>query len=108
MFVAICTLAGVLVTSVASIACAAISHRSHRSVKEINDAVNHRHEKKGPDAPKLYDLIWENHEKSNELIEWKRGYDDGPLGTGGQVDRFVEKTNRRLDRLEQQSDECDC
>jgi len=97
-----------------------LSYLTHRHTREINDAVNHRHER-GPDALKLYDLALDNHattrvleqqnkalaKQGNELIEWKRSYENGPLDTGSKVGEFVElvedhmtETKERLDRLE--------
>lgn len=76
---------------------------SKRVLNEVNDAVNHRHEKRGDGAPKMYDLLWETHEKSNELIEWKRTYDGGPLSTGLKVVEFVDTVFDRLDALEEKT-----
>lgn len=45
-----------------------------RKVDEINDAVNHRHER-GDGALKLYDLVYENHKKTDELVEWNKRQD---------------------------------
>ena len=73
---------------------------SRRVLNEVNDAVNHRHEKRGGAAPKMYDLLWETHEKSNELIEWKRTYDEGPLSTGTKVVEFVGDVQDRLGNIE--------
>lgn len=86
-----------------------IALRAKKAAEEANDAVNHRHKKvaaKGVEvsevAPplKLYDLAWENHQKVDELIQWKRGYDGGPLDSGTKVEEFVEKTNSRLQAVE--------
>ena len=84
---------GVVVTAL-------LSYLTHRHTREINDAVNHRHEKRGADAPKLYDMMWENHQKADELIQWKRSYDGGPLDHGCKVVEFVEETEHRLDAAE--------
>jgi hypothetical protein len=75
---------------------ALFGYLNHKHAKEINDAVNHRHDKAGPGAPKLYDLAWENHKKADELIQWKRGYDSGPLATGDRVVSFVSSTSDKL------------
>lgn len=67
---------------------------------ETNDAVNMQHERKDADGnvpPKIFDLVWENHKKTDELIGWKRGYDEGPLDNGHKVREFVDDTNKRLD-----------
>ena len=74
--------------------------------RQVNDAVNHRHEKRGEGALKLYDLVWENHEKSDELIQWKRGYEGGPMDNGRKVVQIVEETNQRLKELETQCYDC--
>jgi len=93
---------------------ALFSYLGPRQSRQINDAVNHRHER-SPDALKLYDLALENHSstnrlqhQANELIEWKRSYEGGPLDTGSKVGNFVEiveehmdETKERLDKLEE-------
>jgi hypothetical protein len=93
-------LVGVIITAVFSYANSITAKDSRRIIEEINDAVNHRHDKKGPDAPKLYDLIWENHKKSDELIQWKRSYDDGPMEDGTKATVFFIETQNRLDKIE--------
>lgn len=93
-------LIGVVFTAIISMMNGAASKKLKKIMNEINDAVNHRHDKKGPDAPKLYDLIWENHEKADELIQWKRSYDGGPLDNGIKVMEFFEETNSRLNTIE--------
>lgn len=79
---------------------AMFSYLTHRHAREINDAVNHKHDKAGPGAAKLYDLMWENHQKADELIQWKRSYDGGPLDHGAKVVEFVETTTDRLKAIE--------
>lgn len=79
---------------------AMFGYLNHRHAREINDAVNHRHDKVGPGAPKLYDLMWENHQKADELIQWKRSYDGGPLDHGAKAVEFVVTTTERLESIE--------
>ena len=79
---------------------AVFSYLCHKHAREINDSVNHKHEKAGPGALKLYDLVWHNFQTAQELIEWKRGYDDGPLSTGSKVFEFVQETGERLEKIE--------
>ena len=93
IIVSLIGLAGISVNAV-------FSYLSSARAKEINDAVNHRHEKRGADAPKLYDLAWENHRKVDELVEWKRTYQGGPLDDGNKVVEFVDRTERRLSTIE--------
>ena len=80
------------ITSVTAIILALlkITHPMKRQIAQVNDSVNHRHEKRGDDAPKLYDLIWETHEKSDKLLEWRNGYKGGPLDSGPKVIEFVQ------------------
>ena len=90
---------------------ALFSYLGLRQSQQINDAVNHRHER-GPDALKLYDLALENHAstkelqvQADELIEWKRSYEDvGLLDTGSKVGEFVTEVKTRLEQLEQKDD----
>ena len=77
--------------------------RNSRVVEEINDAVNHRHlraDSSGNVPLKMYDLIWETHQRGDELIEWKRSYDHGPLDNGQKVHEFVQK----VDKMQQSID----
>ena len=74
--------------------------KTNITADEVNDAVNHRHQR-GEGALKLYDLVWENHQKTDELIGWKRGYEAvGLLDNGGKVSKFVDETRKRLDKVE--------
>jgi len=68
---------------------------------EVNDAVNHKHEKRGPDAMKMYDLVWETHEKVDEVIQWKRSYDGGPLDMGHKVVNFVDRMEESCKKIEE-------
>jgi hypothetical protein len=81
---------GVMTTAILSLLTAYFQWKAKKDISEVNDAVNHRHDKAGEGALKLYDLVWENHKRSNELIEWKRGYDEGPLDDGTKVHDFVQ------------------
>ncbi len=103
--VAIGTLCGVIFSAVMATMAAYFQMRAKRDLAEVNDAVNHRTEKHGDKALKLYDLVWENHEKTDELIGWKRGYDESPLATGKQVIAYVRDTDTRVERLEKQFDQ---
>lgn len=98
--VAVLALIGVLITAGVSIVTVVLQHKSKRSIEDINDAVNHRHEKRGEGAMKLYDLVWENHKKADELIDWKRGYEGGPLDNGQKVCDFVDTITERVEKLE--------
>ena len=89
VIIAVITMGGVVFTSVVACLTALFQWRAKASLNEVNDAVNHRHEKHGASSLKLYDLVWENHQRSNELIEWKRTYDDGPFCEGQKVNDFV-------------------
>lgn len=93
------TLLGVILTSVVGVITAYFQSKMKKEVSQVNDAVNHRHEK-GEGALKLYDLVWENHKRASELIEWKRTYDKGPLDDGHKVELFVHETNKRLEDLQ--------
>lgn len=64
-------LAAVLITQTAMFL---MSYLSHRKIGEINDAVNHRHDKDGGGL-KLYDLVVENHNKTKQIIEWNQKQD---------------------------------
>ena len=73
-----------------------------RQATEANDAVNHRH--KG--QPRLFDVVLKNHGHIEELVQWKRSYDDSPWKTGEGVNEWLAKYSDRLDRLTEQCDEC--
>ena len=65
--------------------------KAKREASQANDAVNHRH---AVGTPRLYDLALRNDERTDELIEWKRGYDGGPLDDGQKVEQFVDEFER--------------
>jgi len=101
ILVALIGFIGVFVSAVFSYLC-------HRHAREINDAVNHRHIKTGdPNAPKLFDLVWENHQKADELIQWKRSYDGGPLDTGAKASQWVTDISQQIADIKEQID-CNC
>ncbi len=78
----------------------------------IEDSVNHRHAK--PEGtPRLYDAIIELHqhshrmdEKTDELLEWKRTYDDGPLDTGSKAFKFVESVHELKEQVNKLEKHC--
>lgn len=99
---AVITLAGVVITSVVGSISAFYTSRMRKDVDSVNDAVNHRHLKTGSsDAPKLYDLAWENHVKVSELIEWKRTYDGGPFDSGTKVEEYVKQNNEAIKEIKE-------
>jgi hypothetical protein len=65
---------------------AIFAKRASMQAAEANDAVNHRH---ADGSPRLYDLAIRNDQRLDELLEWKRGYDGGPLDTGQKVTDFM-------------------
>ena len=93
VIVSLIGLIGVITTSI-------FGYLTHKHAREINDAVNHRHEKRGEGAPKMYDLVWENHQKADELLDWKRSYEGGPLDHGAKVKDFVDGVHERLEKIE--------
>jgi hypothetical protein len=108
VIIAVLTLCGVLFNGL-------ISLMTHRNSKQINDAVNHRHQRadeNGKAPLKLYDLAIENHQKIDRteqkvdgLVEWKESYCDSPLNTGQRRRRVPETicgtaTKSRTKRLQ--------
>ena len=86
-------LLGVLTTAILSLLTAYFQWKAKKDIADVNDAVNHRHVKAGDGALKLYDLVWENHQRANELIEWKRGYDGGSFSEPSKVEKFVREAS---------------
>ena len=76
-------------------ASAVYSFLSHRNAKQANDAVNHRHR---TGTPRLYDLMIRTDERVDELIEWKKSYEGGPLDSGKKVCEFVEGVERMKEK----------
>ena len=77
---------------------------SARHSKQANDAVNHRHI---TGTPRLYDLALENHQKVDELVGWKRGYDESPWNNGSGVEEWLKEHDdthaaiiKRIEELE--------
>lgn len=82
--------------------------RIQENVEQVNEAVNHRHKKHGPEAPTLYDRVIDLVEKTgdvdrkvDEIVEWKSGYSGGPLESGVKVKTFVDSTRQQLENHEQ-------
>lgn len=82
------------------------SFMSHRQSRQVNDSVNHRHE---TGTPRIYDLMISVNKTTertearvDELIEWKRTYDGGPLADGLKVREFVDQ----MQRLKMSCDQC--
>jgi hypothetical protein len=67
IIIAIITLAGVVVTGGSTIIVAILRFKDRKILVEVNEAVNNRVAKRGPEAKLLYDLVWENHKKSQKL-----------------------------------------
>lgn len=85
-------------TAIAAIAGAILAGNARKHAKDTNDAVNHRH----LDEPRLYDMVLESLAHVRELVQWKKGYEGGPLDTGRKVDNFVTETQKRLGEIENQ------
>lgn len=99
--VAIATMLGVIISSIFSYLSKVHAKTARKNAEEANDAVNHRH----TTEPKLYDLALKNHAMARELIEWKRGYAEGPLDSGSKAQNFVNATNAHIERLDKKIDQ---
>jgi len=104
---------GYIVTAAIGTYTAWTAKKAKENSEQINDAVNHRHEKAGPNAPKLYDAIISLHEhgermdkKADELLEWKRTYDGGPLDTGHKVIEFVDSVKALKENVDSLTKHC--
>jgi hypothetical protein len=100
---------GLIMTAILSGVAAWISHRMSRAVEEVNDAVNHRHVKAGPGAPKLYDALIHLHEKVDdlsskafELSEWKKGYESksNPFRDADSIKDYTSAISKSINDLE--------
>lgn len=103
VLVAIITLIGVIITAIFGYMTTVITTRTSKEVAEINDAVNHRHEKEGPPL-KLYDVVMQNHFMAKELIEWKNTYKTSPIADGEKASDYFEEIEERVQTLEHESD----
>lgn len=74
---------------------------SARHSKQANDSVNHRHV---TGTPRLYDFALENHKKVDELVGWKRGFDDTPWNSGNGVEKWLKEHDAKhrdfIERIE--------
>jgi hypothetical protein len=96
---AILTGVAAVMASVGAIISARNNKHSKTAAKQstqANDAVNHRHV---TGTPRLYDLALENRERAKELIDWKRGYDGGPLDSGVKVEEMMEEFRAMKDQM---------
>lgn len=78
--------------------------KTEKVLDEINDAVNHRHQRtdaNGDTPPKLYDVVLENRERIKELSEWREGYKGSAFGDSGDINDYLTRTDKRFDRLEE-------
>jgi hypothetical protein len=78
-------------------------HKIARDTRDINDAVNHRHNKvdgNGNVPPKLYDLVIENHVNITDLQEWKNGYNGSAMSDASSVNSFCDRLAKIEDKQE--------
>jgi|DEB0MinimDraft_6_1074348.scaffolds.fasta_scaffold05410_5 hypothetical protein len=90
---------------------AVFSFLGHRNTRQINDAVNNVHHHGGE---RIYDLVVNNavasqkfdrdlaevRKHTEELIEWKRGYEDSPWRDGGSVKKWLKEHENVLEKAE--------
>ena len=105
------TAIGVGFAAMASSVTAFLQYRAKKELAQVNDAVNHRHEKRGEMAPKLYDLLFENYIKTeslevkvDEIVAWKDGYSGTAFSDAEAIDEYIHETDDRIKELEQESD----
>ena len=99
IIVAIVMVTGVVFTAITSCLIAYWQSKSRKDISEVNDSVNHRHER-GANALKLYDLAFENHQKIDQIVEWQNDFRDSPFQSGDQIMRFVEGADTRVSAVE--------
>ena len=99
---------GVTIAGIGLVFTSVFSFLSHRQSRQVNDAVNNVHKSGGK---RIYDLALENHQKVNEvkkhseeLIKWKRSYDDSPWKSGEHVKEWLDDHKHILEPC----DECPC
>jgi len=69
--------------------------RARREAQQANKAVNNADN----GQPRIYDMIFDLHRRSAELMDWKRTYDGGPLDNGAKVTAFVERVDTELHEI---------
>jgi hypothetical protein len=79
------------------------SSGSHKNSRQTNDAVNHIH---GTGKERLYDLVLGNTSKlldvksdTDELVAWKKGYDETPWNNGDGVKDWLEKHQEEIQEI---------
>ena len=87
--VSLFTLIGVLATSY-------FSFRSNRNSRQINDAVNNIQKTGGV---RIYDLALKNAEGVDELLEWKRSFNNSPWSSGEGVQQWLKEHDMKLKAL---------
>jgi hypothetical protein len=88
--VALITLAGVILS-------VGYARLAHSQAKGANVAVNNR----GPEAPKIYDLVFKTYEELIHMRGWKKGYEGGPLDSGAKVVHFVNRVDNMDNRIKE-------
>lgn len=75
------------------------SRKHRRALDEINDAVNHRHQK--PDgSPRLYDAVLDLYGAMREMVTWKERWDNLPSDIASD-----EGLKNRFDRIDDALDQ---
>jgi hypothetical protein len=69
--------------------------RARTEAKQANKAVNNA----AHGQPRIYDMIFDLHTASKELIAWKHSYDGGPLDNGAKVKEFVDRIDSELTEI---------
>ena len=69
--------------------------KAAQQASSANDAVNHRHKTQ----PRLFDVVLKNNAAAQELLEWKRSYDDSPWNTGKGVKDWLEENRQEICNL---------
>jgi hypothetical protein len=77
----------ILISTVWSFLSARRSKVAASQATQANDAVNHRHINQ---TPRLYDVVLKTDKQVDELVNWKRTYDGGPLDSGQKVIDFMD------------------
>lgn len=92
-----------LLTLIGTIVASVYSRRGSKQATEANKAVNGI----APGETRLYDLVFEGRLKQEELLAWKRSWDESPWRDGEAIREWFDqseedhkKRDRKLDSIE--------
>jgi len=100
LLIGVLTFLGVVVNGIFTKVYGKHSKDGAKDAKEANAAVNHT--KAG--EPRLWDLVFENHQKAEAIEEWIRRWDGTPWKGGEDIKEWLIADEKRMQAVEEKVD----